>query len=138
MTVTFNEIWWLTPLCLLGSGVTTWMEYRYLSNGATTSLNGSVDPLSGTGGLSKCTGAVLLLGPLILLVFLLAYEVAFGADMSSGQAVYTSNREEFLTALAVFYRVGALVYGGGPVVVPLLLSQLVPLGLLTRHQFLLG
>ncbi|KAF0124783.1 MAG: chromate transporter, partial [Elusimicrobia bacterium] len=44
-----------------------------------------------------------------------------------------------LTAIAdVFYRAGALVFGGGHVVLPLLRDALVPAGLLTDDAFLAG
>ena len=39
--------------------------------------------------------------------------------------------------LVVFFRVGALVFGGGPVVVPLLLTQLVGAGAAISHQHFL-
>lgn len=39
---------------------------------------------------------------------------------------------------AIFYRAGALVFGGGHVVLPLLRADLVPTGLMTDDQFLGG
>ena len=38
----------------------------------------------------------------------------------------------------IFYRAGALVFGGGHVVLPLLRADLVPTGLMTDDQFLAG
>jgi len=43
-----------------------------------------------------------------------------------------------LGVISIFYRCGSLVFGGGPVVVPILLNELEPSGLLSPRQFLLG
>lgn len=45
---------------------------------------------------------------------------------------------QWLTLVDIFYRSGALVFGGGHVVLPLLERELVPLGLISEASFLAG
>ncbi|ABD70536.1 Chromate transporter [Rhodoferax ferrireducens T118] len=75
-------------------------------------------------GVSKTTGAVLLLlfGLLLILLPALAGTV---------QSPITS-------AVSTFYRAGALVFGGGHVVLPLLQAGVVPNGLVSNDLFLAG
>ncbi|WPC65684.1 chromate efflux transporter [Rhodoferax ferrireducens] len=75
-------------------------------------------------GVSKTTGAVLLLlfGLLLILLPALAGTV---------QSPITS-------AVSTFYRAGALVFGGGHVVLPLLQAGVVPNGLASNDSFLAG
>lgn len=75
-------------------------------------------------GVSKATGAGLLLVFGVLLV-LLPVLAAF-ADSAA------------LSAVAVFYKAGALVFGGGHVVLPLLQASVVPGGWVTNDAFLAG
>ncbi len=75
--------------------------------------------------ISTQTGVLLFTLPWVLLCATFAVQI-FGLG---GDAVKT---------VAIFFRAGSLVFGGGPVVVPMLLTQLVPAGLLTEAQFLLG
>ena len=69
--------------------------------------------------------ALCALGIFIGLFFLLA---AFGAP----------RRHDFIALAAVFYRSGALVFGGGHVVLPLLRDALVPSGWISDAGFLQG
>ena len=75
-------------------------------------------------GVSKAIGAVLLLLFVILLVALPAL-----AAMTHSAA---------LSAMAVFYKAGALVFGGGHVVLPLLQAGVVPGGWVSNEVFLAG
>jgi chromate transporter len=45
---------------------------------------------------------------------------------------------EWITVIDSFYRAGALVFGGGHVVLPLLEQELVPTGWITQQQFMAG
>jgi len=75
-------------------------------------------------GVSKRTGAALLLvfGLLLVLLPVLAAAV----------------RSPALSAISSFYQAGALVFGGGHVVLPLLQTSVVPAGLVTNDAFLAG
>jgi chromate transporter len=75
-------------------------------------------------GISKAAGAGLLLlfGVLLVLLPVLA---AFAHSAA-------------LSAIAAFYRAGALVFGGGHVVLPLLQASVVPSGWVTNDAFLAG
>lgn len=75
-------------------------------------------------GVSKRTGAALLLvfGLLLVLLPVLAAAVQSPA----------------LSAISAFYQAGALVFGGGHVVLPLLQTSVVPVGLVTNDAFLAG
>lgn len=75
-------------------------------------------------GVSKRTGAVLLLG-FGLLLFLLPLLAVLTGSMA-------------LSATADFYRTGALVFGGGHVVLPLLQASVVPPGWVSNDTFLAG
>jgi chromate transporter len=75
-------------------------------------------------GISKRTGAAMLLkfGLLLVLLPVLAAAVRLPA----------------LSAISSFYQSGALVFGGGHVVLPLLQASVVPTGLVTNDAFLAG
>lgn len=75
-------------------------------------------------GVSKRTGAALLLlfGLLLVLLPVLA----------------TAVRSSALSVISSFYQSGALVFGGGHVVLPLLQTSVVPNGLVTNDAFLAG
>lgn len=75
-------------------------------------------------GVSKTTGAVLLglFGALLVLLPILA----------------TAVQSPALSVATMFYRAGALVFGGGHVVLPLLQAGVVPTGLVSNDVFLAG
>lgn len=75
-------------------------------------------------GISKPVGAVLLGVFGLLLIALPAYGAASGSMLAS--------------AIAVFYQAGALVFGGGHVVLPLLQAGVVPPGWVSNDAFLAG
>ncbi len=81
-------------------------------------------PAIGGYGVSRRTGAVLLLAFVLLLVGLPLVAAATGAAGWS--------------AVAAFYRAGALVFGGGHVVLPLLQAAAVPPGWIDHGLFLAG
>jgi chromate transporter len=162
-----SEQWWVTPCCLVGGGVATYAVAARAaaaaapndgsaSGGSGDDVGGgsnersSILPLSGAKSpksassssslssvsssssssssssmISTQTGVLLFTLPWVLLCATFAVQI-FGLG---GDAVKT---------VAIFFRAGSLVFGGGPVVVPMLLTQLVPAGLLTEAQFLLG
>jgi chromate transporter len=75
-------------------------------------------------GVSRRTGGVLLLLFVLLLVAL--------------PLLATATRSMAATAIAVFYKAGALVFGGGHVVLPLLQAGVVPPGWVSNDVFLAG
>ncbi|MEJ8850201.1 chromate efflux transporter [Variovorax rhizosphaerae] len=75
-------------------------------------------------GVSKKTGAAMLL--LFALLLLLLPTVAATVHVPA------------LSVIASFYQSGALVFGGGHVVLPLLQASVVPSGLVTNDAFLAG
>jgi len=75
-------------------------------------------------GVSRRAGAVALIAFFALLVGLPLAAAAAGSAVAS--------------VLAGFYRAGALVFGGGHVVLPLLQAAVVPNGLVTNADFLAG
>lgn len=128
-TVAFNEFWWVAPLTLVLSGLTGFAlvpdplpPSEQLPPPTSPPLDQPRDRATalGSGGISSFLGGLLFVGPWIVLVALIVPEL-FGQPLGP---------------VSIFYRVGCLVYGGGPVVVPLLLTQL--RGVLTHQQFLLG
>lgn len=75
-------------------------------------------------GVSKTTGAVLL--------------SLFGALLVLLPIVATAVQSPALSVATTFYRTGALVFGGGHVVLPLLQAGVVPTGLVSNDIFLAG
>ncbi len=75
-------------------------------------------------GISKTTGAALLLLFGLLLVVL--------------PVLAAASRSPVLSVISSFYQSGALVFGGGHVVLPLLQAGVVPQGLVTNDAFLAG
>ncbi|CAM3226037.1 chromate efflux transporter [Sphingomonas zeae] len=62
----------------------------------------------------------------------------FGALLFSLPVMSAALGEPGWNLFDIFYRAGALVFGGGHVVLPLLRAELVPTGLMTDDQFLAG
>lgn len=148
-----NEFWFVTPICLVVGGLSTYVagyitgssgeadietmhsnkkaqeERVLLSSGRGEALSSLESMQSSSaspkGALSPLVGGLLFILPwgLLLCTFVIQF--------------FDIGNAEFET-VAIFFRAGSLVFGGGPVVVPLLLTQLVPPGLLTQTQFLLG
>jgi chromate transporter len=75
-------------------------------------------------GISKTTGAIALL--------------LFVALLGALPAIAAASHSTWLSAIAVFYKAGALVFGGGHVVLPLLQSGVVPNGWVGNDAFLAG
>lgn len=75
-------------------------------------------------GVSRRTGAVLLCVFVALLI---------GLPAIAARAEYS-----ILSAVAAFYQVGSLVFGGGHVMLPLLQAAVVPAGLVSADTFLTG
>lgn len=75
-------------------------------------------------GVRKTTGAALLL--------------LFGALLVLLPVLATATRSAALSVISSFYQSGALVFGGGHVVLPLLQASVVPNGLVTNDAFLAG
>jgi chromate transporter len=75
-------------------------------------------------GMSKTTGAILLL--------------LFVALLGILPAIAAASHSTLLAAISVFYKAGALVFGGGHVVLPLLQAGVVPNGWVGNDAFLAG
>ena len=75
-------------------------------------------------GISKAAGLTMLLVFVLLLVGLPA--LAFTAE------------SQLISVVSAFYKSGALVFGGGHVVLPLLQANVVPTGLVSNDMFLAG
>jgi chromate transporter len=75
-------------------------------------------------GVSKTAGAILLL--------------LFVAVLGILPALATASHSTLLSAISAFYKAGALVFGGGHVVLPLLQAGVVPNGWVSNDAFLAG
>ena len=112
---------WVFPAVLAFGGVVTGIALR---NQESASLdNGSDKPLA-TLGISTWAGAALLTVFLGLLVGLILARLAFDWQI--------------LQWAESFYRMGSLIFGGGQVVLPMLLTEVVNPGWVTEEQFLDG
>ena len=82
------------------------------------------------GGVSRRTGAMLLtVFALLLLALPLARELPLVRERTGAQAVGVAD---------AFYRTGALVFGGGHVVLPLIQAEVVPVGWVDDATFIAG
>ena len=132
ITLIFTTVWWTTPLCLILGGAASFVAATITGFALAVEAGGTASawsPPSSPGLLSPRAGASLFAAPLVLLIACLSLEFFLPALTSGSNA---------FRVILIFFRCGSLVFGGGPVVVPILLDQLVPPGLLTSSQFLLG
>eukprot|EP00929_Paragymnodinium_shiwhaense_P111728 TRINITY_DN80017_c0_g1_i1.p1 TRINITY_DN80017_c0_g1~~TRINITY_DN80017_c0_g1_i1.p1 ORF type:complete len:432 (+),score=60.39 TRINITY_DN80017_c0_g1_i1:51-1346(+) len=114
----------LILVCLVGGGI---ISYQF----AEVKGNASQQKQSGEAALEKHMGvsrflAYVMIGA-VLLVLMVVFLLPFVMKVPA-----------WFPAFSVFYNVGCLVFGGGPVVIPLLLLQLVAEKLIDSHQFALG
>jgi chromate transporter len=99
--------------------------HRFAGDGPLPRRPGSLPPRAGVpGGVSRGTGVLLLSAFAILLVVL-----PVAREASPSQAVGVAD---------AFYRTGALVFGGGHVVLPLLQAEVVPAGWVDEATFVAG
>ncbi|MAB14747.1 chromate efflux transporter [Parvibaculum sp.] len=77
-----------------------------------------------------------LAAPVSPVVSILCLALFFG--LLAGLPLLAQGGEPLLRLADIFYRAGALVFGGGHVVLPLLEADLVPRGLISQDNFLAG
>ncbi|MGX1198671.1 chromate efflux transporter [Parvibaculum sp. MBR-TMA-1.3b-4.2] len=77
-----------------------------------------------------------LAAPVSPVVSILCLALFFG--LLAGLPLLAQGDEPLLRLADIFYRAGALVFGGGHVVLPLLEADLVPRGLISQDSFLAG
>ena len=85
------------------------------------------------GLLSRSTGATLIVANLVLFVFL---SVSTDFESNAFAKILPASLADVFPLLRIFFLAGCCVFGGGPVVVPLLLLQLTAANLITAHDFL--
>jgi chromate transporter len=112
---------WVFPAVLAFGGLVTGIALRNQGNASPD--EGSDKPLA-TLGISTWAGAALLTIFLGLLVGLILARLAFDWQL--------------LQWAESFYRMGSLIFGGGQVVLPMLLTEVVNPGWVTEEQFLDG
>ena len=112
---------WIFPAVLAFGGLVTGVALRNQERTATD--EGSDRPLTAL-GISTWAGAVLLTIFLGLLIGLILARLAFDWQL--------------LQWAESFYRMGSLIFGGGQVVLPMLLTEVVSPGWVTEEQFLDG
>jgi len=112
---------WVFPAVLGAGGLVTVFSLR----GAADNINSDSGELALTSlGISRIAGALLLLLFFGLLIGLIV-----------GRLAYDRTPLELFES---FYRMGALIFGGGQVVLPMMLTEVVDTGLVTEQQFLDG
>lgn len=95
----------------------------------------------GLGGMLLCRDVALRAAPLNLAVGRRAGAAAlavFGLALAVAAAAEAFAPGSLASVAAIFYRAGALVFGGGHLVLPLLRDALVPAGWLSDGEFLAG
>ena len=112
---------WIFPAVLAFGGLVTGIALRHQERAVTD--EGSDKPLTAL-GISTWAGAALLAIFLGLLVGLILARLAFDWQL--------------LQWAESFYRMGSLIFGGGQVVLPMLLTEVVSPGWVTEEQFLDG
>jgi chromate transporter len=136
-TVAFSGRAWVTPLCIALGGATTLAHARFAKRRerirqriASEELGECVVEEDEAPSMDTWSALSLVLLPWVALALCLYVEHEFAegdGDEPGG-----------LRMFSVFFRIGIMNYGGSSVMVAVLLSQLVPYGLMTEQQFLLG
>lgn len=130
-----RRLWTDTPRMAIGLAAAAvllvagapWMQLAVILAGGVAGLvlklgGQSLPPLDL--GVGRRTGAIAL--------------IAFAVLMAAAVAAIALNPNSAAAFASLFYRAGALVFGGGHVVLPLLREALVPAGWLGDDQFLAG
>jgi len=117
---------WLLPVILGAAGIAS-VVHAKLTLGRVGGSIGDVKTLSQASIPFSMVGGVVFLGVwFALLVGLLVLRISFG-DAAPW----------WLLLIEPFYRIGSLVWGGGPVVIPMMINDLVP-SIVSNTQFLQG
>ena len=120
---------WLLPVLLGIGGLATTVHAKLSKGQITGQTEGEVKVLSDAAiPISACGAYTCLLLWLIGLV-----------GLTGARTVYYAGDDApwWLILAEPFYRIGSLVWGGGPVVIPMLINDLVP-NVVTNSQFLQG
>lgn len=112
---------WVFPAVLAAGGLVTVVALRGKAGSAPGDSDDS--PLTSL-GISRIAGALLLFLFFGLLIGLIVARLAFDRTP--------------LELFESFYRMGALIFGGGQVVLPMMLTEVVDTGWVTEQQFLDG
>ena len=138
VTVAFSGSAWVTPLCIVIGGATSLVhaqvsEYRQKRRERSASIErGDLPVVDYAPSMGTWAALSLILLPFVALALCLyeEHEITNSSDYGSEPGG--------IRMFSVFFRIGAMNYGGSSVMVAVLLSQLVPYGLITEQQFLLG
>ena len=109
------------PGLLVAGGLTTLVWYTYFPKDAPAKKTSGLDV-----HLSAAFGGFLVLVWAGLFAFFSYSRFVLGSD------------DKFLTLTETFYRIGSVIFGGGQVVLPMLLTQVVGPGWVTEEQFYSG
>ncbi|MFQ6027247.1 MAG: chromate efflux transporter [Dehalococcoidia bacterium] len=112
---------WVFPLVLALGGLVSVVALR--RSGSNLSPDAPGVPLANL-GISRAAGALLLATFFVLLIGLVVSRLVF--------------QWELFGIFESFYRMGSLIFGGGQVVLPMMLTEVVNTGLVTEEQFLDG
>ena len=136
-TVAFSGTAWVTPLCISLGGATSLVQARFAKRQerirqriASEELGECVVEEEEAPSMDTWSALSLVLCPWVALALCLYVEQEF-VEEEGGEP-------GGLRMFSVFFRIGIMNYGGSSVMVAVLLSQLVPYGLMTEQQFLLG
>jgi chromate transporter len=123
---------WLIPIYLIGSGLVSLLALRNEAPQVASPPSGrskELDSQQSTDGAvvkpETKVGMVLIISSAVILVGLMIWRALAPNSVIIGVS-------------ETFYRVGALIYGGGQVVLPMLITELVDTGLMTESSFLYG
>ncbi|ETW02945.1 hypothetical protein H310_05390 [Aphanomyces invadans] len=120
---------WIFPALMVAGGVTTLLApvFGYTKSFVKSSRDGVVNPLA-----PRDFGIPPWAGALIILVWATAF-----ATLSYFDSINQLGRS-YMGLFYAFFRIGSIIFGGGQVMLPMLLNDIVNAGWVTKDQFFIG
>ena len=129
-----RNVAWIFPLLLICGGLVTLIESKVATKGDAKDfyskkkkgwdVDESLDSAISHIGITKCVGALLVL----------VWAVTLGLITSARHFGWLEGNLIGLL-FETFFRIGSIIYGGGQVVLPMLLTEVVEPGWVTKDQF---
>ncbi|KAF0694524.1 Aste57867_14606 [Aphanomyces stellatus] len=122
---------WIFPALMIAGGLTTLAAplFGYTKSFVKASRGGVINPL-----VQRELGIPAWVG----VVIILAWAVAFATLSYFDSVVRHALGRSFLGLFYAFFRMGSIIFGGGQVMLPMLLNDIVDAGWVSKEQFFIG
>jgi chromate transporter len=128
IAINYRSIWIFPTLMIVGAFIS--LFHFYIIKKRTTEIENQQINESNSKPLYEINtkiGKILLIGFIVIIISLLLLRIIFGNKLWTP-----------LKWLEIMVRMGSLIFGGGQVVIPMLLEELVSTGIITQSQFMDG